>query len=194
MVLKRFLWIFVSVEFGGYSYYQSCCLLVAQSCPTLWDPMDCSPPAPLSILEQGAISSSRGSSQPRDRTHVSCIAGRFFTNWTTREAQVAQVRKNLPTSAGEVRDVGGKIPWREWQPTPVFLPGEFHGQRSLVGYSPWGLKESDMTERLTQTTKTPHAMHSLAKKKRGSDKSKRNIMYSTIHLCKRKKRKQVVYT
>ena len=33
----------------------------------------------------------------------------------------------------------GKIPWRrKWQPTPVFLPGEFHRQRSLVGYSPWG--------------------------------------------------------
>ena len=41
----------------------------------------------------------------------------------------------------------GKIPWRrEWQPTPVFLPGEFHGQRSLVGYSPWGRTESDTTE------------------------------------------------
>jgi len=40
-----------------------------------------------------------------------------------------------------------KIPWRkEWQPTPVFLPGEFHGQRSLAGYSPWGLKELDTTE------------------------------------------------
>ena len=38
---------------------------------------------------------------------------------------------------------------RKWQPTPVFLPGESHGQRSLVGYSPWGLKESDRTERLT---------------------------------------------
>ena len=35
------------------------------------------------------------------------------------------------------------------QPTPVFLPGEFYGQRSLVGYSPWGHKELDMTERLT---------------------------------------------
>ena len=35
---------------------------------------------------------------------------------------------------------------REWQPTPVFLPGEFHGQRSLVGYSPWGHEESDMTK------------------------------------------------
>ena len=44
----------------------------------------------------------------------------------------------------------GKIPWRRaWQPTPVFLPGEFHGQRSLAGYSPWSLKESHMTEQLS---------------------------------------------
>jgi len=41
----------------------------------------------------------------------------------------------------------GKIPWRrEWLPTPAFLPGKFHIQKSLVGYSPWGHKESDMTE------------------------------------------------
>ena len=40
----------------------------------------------------------------------------------------------------------GKIPWRRaWQPTPVFLPGESHGQRSLVSYNPWGHKESDTT-------------------------------------------------
>ena len=43
----------------------------------------------------------------------------------------------------------GKIPWRrKWQPTPVPLPGESHGGRSLVGYSPWCHKESDTTERL----------------------------------------------
>ena len=43
----------------------------------------------------------------------------------------------------------GKIPWRrKWQPTPVFLPGESHGRRSFVGYSPRGLKELDTTERL----------------------------------------------
>ena len=43
----------------------------------------------------------------------------------------------------------GKIAWRrEWLLTAVFLPGEFHGQRSLVGYSPWGHKESDKTEPL----------------------------------------------
>ena len=59
--------------------------------------------------------------------------------------------KNLPANAGDLRDVGsipgvGKIPWRRaWQPTPVFLLGGFHGQRSLVGYSPWDLKELDMT-------------------------------------------------
>ena len=41
----------------------------------------------------------------------------------------------------------GKIPWRRaWQPTPVFLPGDSHGQRSPVGYSPWGCKESDTIE------------------------------------------------
>ena len=45
-----------------------------------------------------------------------------------------------------------KITWRrEWQPTPVFLPGEFHGQRRLEGYSPWGHKESDMAGQLTHT-------------------------------------------
>ena len=39
----------------------------------------------------------------------------------------------------------GRAPGGAWQPTPVFLPGEFHGQRSLVGYSPWGREELDMT-------------------------------------------------
>ena len=43
-----------------------------------------------------------------------------------------------------------KIPWRrKWQSTPVFLPGKFHGQRSLVGYSPWDCKELDTTEQLS---------------------------------------------
>ena len=50
-----------------------------------------------------------------------------------------------------------KIPWRkEWQPTPVFLPGESHGQRSLAGYSPWDSKESDTTEQLTHTHTYSH--------------------------------------
>ena len=63
------------------------------------------------------------------------------------------VVKNLPANAGD----GGstpyvrKIPWkRKWQPTPVFLPGKPHGQKSLLGHSPWDHKESDTTEQLTQ--------------------------------------------
>ena len=69
------------------------CVLVTQSCPTLCNPMDCSPPGSsvheifqARILEWVAISFSRGSSQPRDRTWVSCTVGRFFTDWVTREA------------------------------------------------------------------------------------------------------------
>ena len=62
------------------------------------------------------------------------------------------VVKTLPANAGDARDVGsilesGKILWsRKWQPTLVFLPGKLCGQRSLASYSPWGHKESDMTE------------------------------------------------
>ena len=49
----------------------------------------------------------------------------------------------------------GKILWRrKWPPTPVLLPGKSHGRKSLVGYSPWGLKESDTTERLHFTSFT----------------------------------------
>ena len=63
-----------------------CCCLVAKLCLTLCDPMDCSPPgssvhgmSQARILEWVAISCSRGSSQPRDQAHVSCLAGKFFT-------------------------------------------------------------------------------------------------------------------
>ena len=53
------------------------------------------------------------------------------------------------------------IPWRrEWLPTPVFLPGEFHGQRSLAGYTPWGLKELDTAEGLTH--RHTHSMQGLS--------------------------------
>ena len=65
--------------------------------------------------------------------------------------------KNLPANAGDVKRHGfdpwvGKIPWRRaQQPTAVLLPGESHGQRSLVGYSPRGHKESDMTKATEHT-------------------------------------------
>ena len=67
-------------------------------------------------------------------------------------AMVAQTVKNLPVNAGDGFDPRvGKIPWRrKWLATPVFLSVESHGQRrSLVGYSPWGRKESDTTEQLS---------------------------------------------
>ena len=56
--------------------------------------------------------------------------------------------KESACNAGDlVQSLGQEILWRrEWQPTPVFFPEEFHGQRSLAGHCPWDGKESDMTE------------------------------------------------
>ena len=104
---------------------------VTHSCLTLRDPMAYLVHGILQarILEWTAIPFSRGSSQPRDRTQVSHIAARFFTSWTTREAQ-------------------GNCRSRQWYPTPVLLPGKSHGRKSLVGCSSWGRQESDTTERL----------------------------------------------
>ena len=59
------------------------------------------------------------------------------------------VKDLLAMQETRVLSLGGEIPWRrKWLLTPVFLPGGFHGQRSLVGYSPWSCKELDMTEQL----------------------------------------------
>ena len=61
------------------------------------------------------------------------------------------VTENLPASAGDTGRFRfdpwiGKITWRrEWQPTLVFLPGEFHGQRSMVGYSPWDRRQTRLS-------------------------------------------------
>ena len=71
------------------------CVLIIQLCLTLCDPMDSSLPGSsvheivqARVLEWVAISFSRGSSWPRDQAQVSCIAGRYFTIWATREAFV----------------------------------------------------------------------------------------------------------
>ena len=87
----QFFWalVFLAVKWGC-----GCCCLVAQSCPTLCYTTDCSPPvAPLSmgilqarVLEWVSMPSSRESAQPRDRTQVSCIAGRFFTTEPPRKS------------------------------------------------------------------------------------------------------------
>jgi len=62
---------------------------------------------------------------------------------------MVQTVKNLPAMQDiRVPSLVRKIPWRrEWLPTPIFLPGKSHEQRNLVGYSPWGHKELDMTSR-----------------------------------------------
>ena len=69
-----------------------------------------------------------------------------------REAsQVVLMIKNPPANAGDIKEVDsipelGRFHWRRaWQHTPVSLPGESHGQRSLAAYNPWGHKEQDMT-------------------------------------------------
>ena len=67
---------------------------------------------------------------------------------------------NLPANAGDIKRHAfdpwvRKNPWRrEWLPTPVFLPKESHGQRSLAGYSPWGCEQSDTTEQLTLSVRS----------------------------------------
>ena len=83
-----------------YWYVFRSVVLVTQSCPALWNPMDYSPLGSsvhgilqARILEWVAISFFRGSFQLRDRTWVSCIAGRFFTFWTTREARMFTITK-----------------------------------------------------------------------------------------------------
>ena len=68
--------------------------------------------------------------------------------------QVAVVVKNFPDNVGNMRRGFDpwvvKTPWKKaWQPTPVLFPEESHGQKNLVGYSPWGHKELDTTEPLT---------------------------------------------
>jgi len=74
------------------------------------------------------------------------------SDWTTKSSAICLYGDWTPccyscsTVPEGVQGVG-KIPWRrKWQPTPVLLPGKSHGQRSLLGYSPWGHKESDTTE------------------------------------------------
>ena len=111
------------------------------------------------ILEWVAVPFSRGSSQPRDQTQVSRIAGGFFTSWATRESHIYHCTCIYHWGTlGLPRWLSGKEstcqcrrctlnPWvrkilwrRKWQPSPVFFPLKSHGQRSLEGYSPWGHK------------------------------------------------------
>ena len=97
---------------------------VAQLCPTLRDPMDCSLPGSsvhgifqARVLEWIAISFSRGSSRPRDWTQVSCIIGRRFTLWATREAPsfIYTYTPNLSPTRWWLQQWNSKTltPWKE---------------------------------------------------------------------------------
>ena len=97
---------------------------------------------------------------------LSLLAPLCRWTWSSSFLPASKLRLRLPwwlsdkESSCQYRRHGfdpwvGKIPWRRaWQPTPVFLPGESHGQRSPVGYSPRGHKESDTTKRLNNNSKT----------------------------------------
>ena len=81
-----------------------------------------------------------------------CVVFQLYELW--QELQRQNSFLNNPNFASSCGIAGfdswvGKLLWRrKWQPTPVLLPGKFRGWRILVGYSPWGRKESDMTEQL----------------------------------------------
>ena len=97
--LVYFIWVFLIAFPFKWSMEVEVEVLVAQSCPTLCNPMDCSPAGSsvhgllqARILEWVAIPISRRTSQPRDRTQVSCIAGGFFTLWDTKEALLGRGR------------------------------------------------------------------------------------------------------
>ena len=93
-----------------------------------------------------------------DEADGRCLVGDTTNNhflstyYAPRSFPGSTVVKNPSANAGDARDGGsvpglGRSPWSR-KPTPVLLPGKFHGQRSLAGYSSWGCKELDMTEQL----------------------------------------------
>ena len=80
-----------------------------------------------------------------------------FKLWTFKDANMRSINIRSEWNCSLLSWVR-KIPWRrKWQPIPVFLPEKSHGQRSLVGYSPKGRKESDMTKWLCTHTPSPTA-------------------------------------
>ena len=113
---------------------------VAQSCPTLCDPMDCNTPG-FPVNHQG-----QGSSGKEFSCQCKSCKGCAFDPW---------VRKIL---------------WsRKWQSTPVFLPIKLYGQRSLAGYSPWGCKESAMTEHTPRESNKHRGRKSFTRRKSQGD-------------------------
>ena len=103
---------------------------VAQSCPTLWDPMDCSLPGfsvheilRARILGWVAMPFSRGSAQPRDWTQVSCIMGGLFTVWATREGPLGLGNEEPLRVFHQGSNRVSAVIWEDWlHRCPVLLP------------------------------------------------------------------------
>ena len=128
-------------------------VLVTQSCLTLCNPRECSPPgssvhwiSQARILEWVAITFSRGSSQPRDQTQVSCIAGRFFTVWTPRKSSSEDYRsyyKNQLLSVFRATDIlfgsfyvlALGLTWISWW-CSSWLPKQFHFPQIISQWLP----------------------------------------------------------
>ena len=94
---------------------------------------------------------------------------------------IAQLVKSVPTIKPGFNSWVGKIPWRRtWQPTPVLLPGESHGQRSLEGYSPWGRKSGTRLSDQAHSTHTEQhvAFFSLNHSRRKLKEAKRSCPWS----------------
>ena len=146
------------------------CFLITQSCLTLHDAMDCSPPGYHVQLNPGLLHCRQTLSCLSHQG--SCVTSHPKTKWLKIQKKSLSVmpgillnhkkgwflKEDFP-SGSDGRSIClqwrrprfnlwvRKIPWRrKWQPTPVLLPGKSHGWRGLVGYSPWGHKELDTTE------------------------------------------------
>ena len=118
--------------------------------PLLASLRPCTPGFP--PISQASFSQS-SSSAPSPPPPPAFICAKYIPGWASL---VAQMVKNPPAMRETwVPPCVGKIPWRRaWQFTPVFLPGESHGQRNLAGCSPWGRKKSDTTEQLSTAQST----------------------------------------
>ena len=125
-------------------------LLSLQSCPTLCDPRGCSPPGSsvhgsfqTRVLEWGASAFSFLLLGLINLSHTLIYLMVFYTylaNPQVHSGKESACQRRRRERCGFDPCVQ-KIPWRrKWQPSPVFLPGESHGQRSLVGYGPWCCK------------------------------------------------------
>ena len=160
---------------------EACCAAVhgvtkTQTCPTFYNPMDCSPPGSsvhgllqATTLEWVSMPFSRGSSQGSNPGFPHCKQILYHLSYPVQLSHSVvsdslqhhgPQHSRLPRRCSGKKKCQcrrckryrfdpwvGKIPWRrKWQPTPIYLPGKFHEQRNLEGYSPWGRKESDMTE------------------------------------------------